>query len=179
MRHRLGLVAALLLTGAFAIPAAAQVCNEVGAAGTCTVTATASVTFPVILRMTIGSATTAFGTITATNYNNGFASLSGPTVTVKANQGWRVQISSASTFWTAVTTDPGNPARATKPLADLQWATSLAGAYTPLAAAGATIGSGSGTGGTVSPLFFKSLWSYAVDTPGNYSIGVTFTLLSP
>ncbi|HEX7918037.1 MAG TPA: hypothetical protein VF454_01485, partial [Gemmatimonadales bacterium] len=177
---RAGFVLAIVALGPLVRSANAQLCNTSGAAAACTITATTSVTVPVLLRMTIGSATTAFGTIAAADYNLGSKSLAGPTITTKANQGWRVQISSTATFWTAVTTDPGNPARATKPLADLQWSTALAGTYNSVTGTGATVGSSSsGTSGTVSPIFFQSLWSYAVDTPGNYSIGVTFTLLSP
>jgi hypothetical protein len=100
-------------------------------------------------------------------------------VTVKANQTWQVQISSTAAFWTAVTTDPLNPARATKPRSDLLWATTLNGSYTAVTGTGAAVGSGSGTAGTLVPIYLQSNWDYALDTPGNYSIVVTFTLASP
>ncbi len=158
-----------------------QTCTEIGAAGSCSVNATTSITLPTLpYHLTIGTATTAFGTVTSTDFDNGYALVSGPTVTVKANNPWSVGLSSAATFWTAVNTDPSNPARTTKPLADLQWSnTSVVGSFVAVTGSVVTIGSGSGTPGTVVPLFFQSVWNYAVDTPGNYSIVVTFTLTAP
>lgn len=170
----------LLLT---AMPARlqAQTCTEIGAAGSCSVNATTSITLPTLpYHLTIGSATTAFGTVTSTDFDNGFALISGPTVTVKANKPWSVGLSSAAIFWTAVNTDPSNPARTTKPRADLQWSnTSVVGSFVAVTGSVVTIRSGSGTPGTVIPLFFHSVWNYTVDTPGNYSIVVTFTLTAP
>ena len=173
--HR-ALVLAGLGAALFATPAAAQLCNVTGAGPiSCTVNASTSLTIPVILRMTIGSSTTDFGTLTSADYDLGSKTVSGPTVTVKANQTWKVQLSSSATLWTAT----GAGARANKPLSDLLWSTSAGGSFAPVSATATQFGSGSGTGGTVSPLFFQSLWSYATDTPGSYSVVVTFTLVSP
>lgn len=175
---RLGsLVGPVAIAGCLlATPAEAQLCNTSGAGPvSCTINATTSLTIPVILRMTLGSATTSFGTLTSTNYDNGFATVAGPTITIKANQGWRTQISSSATLWTAT----GAGARANKPVTDLLWGNASGGPFTAMSATATQIGSGSGTGGTVVPLYFESLWNYATDTPGNYSIVVTFTLASP
>jgi hypothetical protein len=173
--------AALLVVGALlgASPLSAQTCLATGAAATCSVNATTSLTAPTLLRLTVGAASSPFGSITSTNYDDGYSRIPGPTVTVKANQTWQVRISSTATFWTAVTTDPLNPARATKPRSDLLWATTVNGSYSAVSGTGATIGSGGGTAGTVVPFFLQSNWDYALDTPGNYSIVVTFTLVSP
>jgi hypothetical protein len=174
------ILAALLATLFISRAAGAQAnCLITGPAGTCTTTATTALTVPTILRLTIGSGTTSFGTITAAAYNTGNTAVAGPSVVVKANQAWRVQISSTATFWTAVNTDPLNPARTTKPLADLKWGPTTGGAWTAMSGTGAQIGAGGRTGGTTIPLAFQSLWSYTTDTPGNYSVPVTFTLLSP
>lgn len=175
--------AARLLVGAVGLlmlaarPATAQVCNTAGAGPiSCTVATTTTLTIPAILRMTIGSSTTNFGTLSATDYNAGNKSIAGPTITVKANQGWRVQVSSAATFWTAT----GTGAWASKPLSDLLWSkTSIASGFTAVTSTAATIGSGTGTGGTVLPLWLQSNWSYANDTPGTYSVVVSFTLITP
>lgn len=172
------LVAALLLIGVTP-DAAAQTCLANGANSTCTVNAAASLTVPTVIRLTIPTGSTPFGTVTMTDFDNGYAQIAGPTITVKANQAWRVQLSSPATFWTAGTTDIGNPARATKPIADLQWASLTGGPYFGTTSVGVQIGGGNGTGGTVVPLFFRSLWDYSLDTPGNYSVAVTFTFLSP
>jgi hypothetical protein len=170
------LLSLLVLAPAGATSLAAQLCNTAGAGPiSCTVNVTTSLTIPVILRMTIGSGTTSFGTLTSADYDLGSKTVAGPAVTIKANQGWRTQLSSAATFWTAT----GTGARATKPTADLLWGSTSGGGFTAVSGTATQIGSGSGTGGTVVPLFFQSVWSYAVDTPGNYSIVVTFTLVSP
>lgn len=173
--------AALLVVGAAlgASPLSGQTCLATGANATCAVNATTSLTAPTLLRLTVGAASSPFGAITSTNYDDGYSRIPGPTVTVKANQTWQVQISSTAAFWTAVTTDPLNPARATKPRSDLLWATTVNGSYAAVSGAGATIGSGGGTAGTVVPFYLQSNWDYALDTPGNYSIVVTFTLVSP
>lgn len=165
----------LLFGALLSAPAAAQLCNVTGAGPvTCTVNATTSLTIPVILRMTIGSATTNFGTLSSTDYDNGRKTQAGPSVTVKANQSWNVQVASSATFWTA-----GGGARANKPLSDLLWGTSSGGSFSPVSATGAQFGTGTGTGGTVAPIYFQSLWDYAMDSPGTYSVAVTFTLVSP
>lgn len=170
---------AIALAVALTTPALAQTCLANGAAASCTVNVTTTLTVPTILRLTMPAGSTPFGTVTMTDFDNGYAQVAGPTVTIKANQAWRVQLSSSATFWSAVTTDIGNPARATKPIADLQWSAAAGGPYTGTIATGVQIGGGNGTGGTVLPLFFRSLWGYSLDTPGNYSVAVTFTLLSP
>lgn len=156
-------------------PLSAQTCQTNGAGPTsCTINTTASMTIPVILRMTIGSATSSFGTLTSADYDTGQKVIAGPAVTVKANQSWNVQVASSATFWTA-----SGGARANKPLADLLWGATSGGSFTPVTTAGAQFGNGTGTGGTVAPMFFKSLWSYSLDSPGTYSIVVNFTLVSP
>lgn len=176
--RNLGAIVALLAAATLLLaePAQAQLCNTSGAGPiSCTVSTTTSLTIPVILRMTIGSASTSFGTLTSADYDLGSKTVAGPAVTIKANQGWRTQLSSSATTWTAV----GAGARTTKPQTDLLWGSTAGGTFTALSTTATQIGSGSGTGGTVVPLFFQSLWSYSLDTPGNYSIVVTFTLVSP
>jgi hypothetical protein len=158
----------------------AQVCNQTGTAGSCTVNVTTSITLPTLpYHLTVGSSTTAFGTVTSTNFDAGFAELPGPSVTVQANKPWSIGISSAATFWTATNTDPTNPARTTKPRADLHWSNTSGVVGTAVTGTVTTIGSGTGTVGTVIPLFFRTIWDYTVDTPGNYTISVTFTLTAP
>ncbi len=178
---RPALFAGLVLCGiAFgATPLRAQQCNALGANASCSVNVSTSVTAPVLLRITVDAASSPFGTVSTTNFNDGHAEISGPAITVKANQTWEVHISSVAVVWTAVNTDISNPARTTKPVGDLLWATTLGGSYTPVTGTATSIGSGTRTAGTAAPVFFRSVWDYALDTPGNYSIGVTFTLVSP
>lgn len=174
-----GSVLALLLVVAPAM-LGAQNCTATGANASCTVNATTTITLPTLpYHLTIGASTTAFGTVTSTDFDAGFAEVAGPSVTVQANKPWSVGISSAATFWTAVNTDPTNPARTTKPRSDLHWSNTSGVVGTAMSGTVTTIGSGSGTAGTVIPLFFRTIWNYTVDTPGNYTISVTFTLTAP
>lgn len=161
--------------------AAAQNCQEIGANSSCSVNATTSFTIPLLpYRLTIGSATTAFGTVTSTDFDNTYAQTAGPTITAKANKPWTVSISSAATFFTASNTDLSTPARSTKPLSDLHWDNNSGGSFANAVTNSAVqIGAGNGTAGTVIPLYFRILWNYSLDTPGNYSVSVTFTLTAP
>jgi hypothetical protein len=34
-------------------------------------------------------------------------------------------------------------------------------------------------GSAVIPLYLRTLWSYATDVPGTYSLGISFTLSAP
>ena len=76
----------------------------------------------------------------------------------------------------------GPEARVDKPRSDLRWANAIdptGVSYNPVSATATEIGAGSGTAGTVIPLYFLSVWDYLVDTPGTYQISVTLTLVRP
>lgn len=157
----------------------AQVCQVAGPSGTCSVNVTTSVTIPVILRLTVSSATTTV-TVNEAAYNAGSTTTTGPTLTVKSNQAWRVQISSSASFWTAANTDPGAPARTTKPLSDLEWRnTTAGGSFAAITGTATNLFTGNATGGSTAALEFKTYWSYLTDTPGAYSLPLTLTIISP
>lgn len=179
MRLRLVLLLGLAGVAGGAARAEAQTCQVAGPSGSCSVNVTTSITIPVILRLTVSSATTTV-TVNQAVYDAGFTTTTGPTVTVKANQAWRVQISSASTLWTAANTDPGAPARTTKPLSDLQWRNVTAGGtFAAMTGTATNLFTGSATGGSSAVVEFKTFWSYLLDTPGAYSVPVTITVISP
>jgi hypothetical protein len=90
-----------------------------------------------------------------------------------------LQVRASAAFWTATNTSPGAPARTDKPAADLKWATSAGGPFNPLATADATLVSGSATASSATTLYFQTLYSWTVDTPGNYSLSVVLTLTAP
>jgi len=109
----------------------------------------------------------------------GFVANTGPTATVKSNRAWRLQISAAAATWTATNTQPGVNARPNKPAADLEWGTAVGGPFTALSVTPATAKSGSATAGTPTSIFFQTMYSWGLDTPGAYSLPVVFTLLAP
>jgi hypothetical protein len=165
----LGLVS-LLVCGA--TQASAQTtCNTNG----CSLNNTASVTVGTVLRLTISSATTALTPPNEAAYDAGFQLDAGPTLTVKANRGWSLKVNANAGTWTAA-----NGANASKAAGDLQWATSSGGTYNGLTGSPVSLISGlSGTGNLSQPVFYKTLWSYANDTPGDYSLVVVYTLSAP
>ncbi|MBX3175402.1 MAG: hypothetical protein KF709_13385 [Gemmatimonadaceae bacterium] len=96
-------------------------------------------------------------------------------LTVRANSGWSVSISSTATVWSAT---PGS-ARQNKPVADLQWGLSAAGAFTGVTTGLVTVQSGSATGGASVPLHLRVSYNFALDRAGSYTIPVRITLTAP
>ncbi|HEY8309259.1 MAG TPA: hypothetical protein VIG47_01820, partial [Gemmatimonadaceae bacterium] len=92
---------------------------------------------------------------------------------------WTLKIDSPVTIWSGVATT-AEPVRANKPVGELLWAHVLGGPYTALLAnSGVSLATGAATNGTVVPLYFQTNLAWNLDTPGNYSIQVRFTLSSP
>ncbi|MDX2182719.1 MAG: hypothetical protein SFW08_01930 [Gemmatimonadaceae bacterium] len=172
--HWMHALAAVAVVGA-ATPAAAQNCTVNGAAGNCTVTRNISMPVQRTIRMTLSSTATALTPPLAAAYDAGFQDTNGPTITVQANSAWRVQISAAAANFTGT----GALARANKPRADLRWGIAPAVPTTPLSATATTIGTGVATNGTVLNVVYRTIWSWALDTPGTYTLAITYTLITP
>jgi type VI protein secretion system component VasA len=127
--------------------------------------------------MSAGS--TALTAPTPTDFDAGFNATTGPTLTVSSNAAWTLHIRSAATFWTATNTSPGAPARTTKPAADLQWSTASNGTFNALTTSDVNLVVCAATASNATTLFFQTLYSWTLDTPGNYSLSVVLTLTSP
>lgn len=158
--------------------ALAQLCTatlNAAGAGNCSVNTTASLTIGTVANLTLSSASTVLTPPADTDYVLGFVRSAGPSATIKANSTWTLQISATGTFWTA-----SAGAWATKPIGQLQWSTTaLAGPYTSITNTAATIKTGAATASSAVSVFYQTLYAYATDLPGNYSVAVTFTLVSP
>lgn len=110
------------------------------------------------------------------DYDAGFGLTVGPVLTMKANSSWAVTLRATQPLWTA---SPA-PARADKPVGDLQWGLAAAGTFTDLSTTAATIASGGvGTNGTVIPLHFRVKYAWLLDAPGAYSLPLQITVTSP
>jgi hypothetical protein len=127
--------------------------------------------------MSAGS--TALAAPTTADFDAGFNTTTGPTLTVSANAAWTLHLRSAATFWTATNTSPSAPARTTKPAADLRWSTASNGAFSALTIGDVTLVTGSATASNPTTLYFQTLYNWTLDTPGNYSLSVVLTLTSP
>jgi len=172
----------LTLAAVCSRPAAAQTCTAtlVGGGGNCTTASiAASLTIGRIVQLTLSSTTTALATPAAADFDAGFVASTGPTATVYCNTACRLQISASTATWTATTTVPSVPARANKPASDLQWSTASNGTFAGLTTTPTNVSSLGATAGTAVGIFYHTLYAWGLDTPGNYSLKVVFTLASP
>ena len=130
------------------------------------------------VHLAIAPSATALTAPTAADYDAGFANTNGPTLTMRTNSPWNVAISAGAANWTAV--DAGTePAWTAKPAADLLWSTALSGPYNPMTTTPVTISTGVATAGTPITLYFRTLYNWITDSPGNYSLQLVFTITAP
>ena len=163
-----------------ALPAIARAqCTALGSGDTCTQPGSASMTAGRVVRLQMSAGSTALTAPTPADFDAGFNSTTGPTVTVSANAGWTLHLRSAATFWTATNSSPSAPARTTKPPGDLRWSTASNGAFSALTTGDITLVTGSATATNATTLYFQTLYDWTLDTPGNYSLSVVLTLTSP
>ena len=166
---------------ALAMPLRAQsTCTETGAGcSTASGTLLINITIGRALFLTVTPSTTVLTAPTAAHYDAGFAETTGPTTAIRSNAPWVLAVSAASAAWSATDTQT-QPARTNKPAEDLLWATSPGGPFVPLTISPAEIASGNAsTGATAASLFYRTLYSWALDTPGEYNLQVVFTISSP
>jgi hypothetical protein len=154
-------------------------CTASGAPASCSVPGSVSLTAGRVVRLQVSAGSTALTAPTPADFDAGFNLTTGPTVTVSANAPWTLQLRASTATWAATNTSPGTPARAAKPASDLKWGTSPAGGFSSLGATDATLVSGSATAGAATTLYFQTLYDWALDTPGNYSLTVVLTLTAP
>ena len=171
----------LVLILALAAPLHAQSnCTDSGATcSTASGTLLINITIGRALFLTVTPSTTALTAPTAAHYDAGFAATTGPTTAIRSNAPWVLAVSAASAVWSATDTQT-QPARTSKPAEDLLWATSPGGPFAPLTISPAEIASGNAsTGATAASLFYRTLYSWDLDTPGEYSLQLVFTISSP
>jgi hypothetical protein len=176
-------LAAVLVWCAVARPLAGQTCTVTitAGAGSCSTAAiTATMTVTAVVQLTLSATSTALTAPGSVDYDAGFVANTGPSATVQCNTTCRLQISAATAVWSASTTVVSAPARANKPAADLRWSTSAGGSFAGLTTSPVTVQSIGATGGS-SPvsLFYRTNYAWGLDTPGNYSLTVVFTLAAP
>ena len=154
-------------------------CTANGAPANCGVPGSVLMTAGRVVRLQMGVGSTALTAPTTSDFDAGFNSTTGPTLTVSANAGWTLHIRAASALWTATNTSPGAPARANKPATDLQWSLASGGGFATLTTTDANLISGTATANTAATLHFQTLYNWTLDTPGNYSLSIVLTLTSP
>jgi len=140
---------------------------------------TATLTIPTILHIGVSSSAVAFtGNYAA--YESGYASGSA-TTTVGHRGNVRHSVSLASTAATFTATNPTptsttDPARTNKPASDLTYQVG-SGAWTGVSTTAATVVSGASRGSHTGPTVgYRVALAYAQDTPGTYTLGLTYTI---
>jgi hypothetical protein len=167
MKKLVSLAAGLALVAGASTAAQAQTCTTAG----CTVNHTVSATAPTILKLSLSSATTTLTNPVEADFDGAAISDAGPSVSLKSNTSAHAQISSTAT-WTGTGYN-------SKSIGDLEWKVG-AGAFAPISGTATDITTlGAGTGNRSANITWGTLWHSATDTPGTYSLVVTFTLASP
>lgn len=180
MITRPALVAVVLLFGSAHLEAQTCVAQAPPAnLWTCTVNTSASLVIGDVISLTLSATNTVLTPPTANDYDAGFVANTGPTATVRGNRPWQLLISSATATWTAANTEPGVSARANKPASDLLRATAAGGPFTAFSTTPATLATGAASAGTATSIFLRTTYAWTLDTPGAYSLVVTFTMLAP
>ena len=141
-----------------------------------------SVTLGDVMRLTVTPSNTDLGTPTAADYANGHLDAAGPVLAIHANGPWQIS---------AVGGPAGGPVapftctlvagcRPNKPASDLLWGTT-SGVFNHNAGTAANVFSSSqaATGTATQSIFYRTNWSFALDTPGKYTLVVNFTLSMP
>jgi hypothetical protein len=178
-RNRLCCVLGALLVLGSTGQAAAQSCIVIFPAPSCSMTGGVTINIGRAVLMTLSPGSTTLAPPTIADYDAGYAATTGPTATVRANAAWSLSISSASATWSAVDTQT-EPARVAKPASDLLWSTTAGGTFVGLTTTAVQIGAGTRTGtGTPVTLFYRTSYGWTLDTPGNYTLPVVFTLTAP
>jgi hypothetical protein len=140
----------------------------------CTVTNTASATVNTVARLTLDANTTDLGTPAEADFTAGHKDAAGPTATVLSNTGWTVSVVGNTSLFGST----GAGARANKPASDLLWGTTV-GTYGNNAGTAGTLFNGAGTAGSSQQAFYRTNWSFSLDTPGTYTLVVNYTLSEP
>jgi hypothetical protein len=179
-------IASLAIWTALALgtPAAAAqtvlTCQVNGAAGKCNPTVTldkpATIVNPALLQLTVSpTASTYTAATTDMDIAAGLAGFTPVSLSVKGNRAWTIQVNGSSAFWTA---SPG--AWTSKPVSDLIWSLTPAGATTAMSTTAKTLTSGSpGSGSPALSVYMRPIAHWATDKPGTYSMTVTFTMTTP
>lgn len=180
--RRLGIGTAILalVLGMATLSSSVQAqCNLNGAPDSCGVPGSVSLTAGRVVRLQMSAGSTSLAAPTTADFDAGFNATTGPTLTVSANAPWTLHLRSTGAFWSATNTSPGAPARTDKPAGDLSWSTTSSGGFSALTTSDANLVAGPATASNATTLYFQTLYNWALDTPGNYSLSIVLTLTAP
>jgi hypothetical protein len=154
-------------------------CTARGNGGSCGQNGSVSMTAGRVVLLQLSATSTSLTQPTPTDFDAGLNSTTGPTLTIRANASWTLYLRSSTALWSATNTAPGAPARTDKPSADLSWSTNAGGPFAALTTTDVNLVSGVATAGAATALYFQTLYSWTLDTPGDYGLTLVLTLTSP
>jgi hypothetical protein len=160
---------------------AQSLCSVAGTTGKCSpdisLNVPATITNPALLSFTVSPSTTLTATATLTDMNvvDGMSTGSIATVTVQGNRTWSISVKANSALWTPT----GVGAWTTKPASDLHWSLTPTGTSTAISTTASTLMTGAPSAGTPISVYFRPVVHWLTDTPGNYTMGITFTITAP
>jgi hypothetical protein len=171
--------AALLIAIVVPTRVVGQTCLATANSVSCSIPGQVVLTANGVVSLQASSVATTLPPPSPADYDAGFNSTVGQTLTIAANQAWTVYIRAAAPVWTATTTSQSTAARATKPVGDLGWSTASNGVFTPLSTTDVKVVSGPATGENIATLYFRTAYNWRLDTPGIYSLSLMVTLTAP
>ncbi len=174
--HAVALTIALV---SLAPSGAAAQCQVAGTPSSCSLPGSVTMTAGRVIRLQMTATSTTLTAPTAADFDAGFNSTSGPTLTVSSNSSWRLYLRSSTPVWSAVNTSAGAPARTDKPVGDLRWSTNAGGPFVALTTTDANLLAGGATSGDASTLYFETAYSWLLDTPGDYGLTLVLSLTAP
>ena len=169
-RTRIALCLAALSVVVGAGAASAEPCSE----RVCTATNTVQVHVGTVLRLSLQGSTVVLATAGPETIRSGGQAATGPSAVVRSNGSWKLHISAAQDVWTPL----DSSARLDKPATDLTWSTRSADGFSSLSTGLTEAARGGPTSGTTLPLYYRTRFAPAADTPGAYSMTVRLTLVN-
>jgi hypothetical protein len=154
-------------------------CPVSGTPASCSLPGSVSITAGRVIRLQMSAISTTLTAPTAADFDAGFNSTSGPTITVSSNSSWRLYLRSSTPEWSAANTSAGSPARTDKPVGDLRWSTNAGGPFVALTTTDANLLAGGATAGDTGTLYFETAYSWLLDTPGDYGLTLVLSLTAP
>lgn len=129
------------------------------------------------VQLDLSTSTTILATPSISDYDGGIQAIptTGPTWTATSNGAWTVSVAATSSTWELTSLN----GRVDKPVSDLLFALTPAGAYTPISLTAATVGSGAANVQGSGTLYFKVKYSWLNDDPGSYRIPLVFSVFAP
>lgn len=157
-----------------------QNCNYNGTNGNCQTTSNNTnslrLTITAATRLALSSATVTLTAPTATDFEAGVGTGTSLDLVMRANTAWSLVFYANASTWGF----SGPLARTDRPVSDLQWANALAGPYTDMVTTSTSLYSGApATAGTSRTLYFRAKYAWLLDSPGTYTMGLTFTISAP